>query len=78
MHKQSTKGRKYSKEILSDFFFLLRQADMLFTRFSQQVWNFFFCSNFPKKWVGRAMGNETFYSDGLTRFQTKTELLGSI
>ena len=25
--------------------------------------NFFF--PFPKKWVGRAMGNETFYGDGL-------------
>ena len=28
------------------------------------ILNFFF--TFPKKWVGRAMGNETFYGDGLT------------
>ena len=26
---------------------------------------FFFFFTFPKKWVGRAMGNETFYGDGL-------------
>ena len=25
----------------------------------------FFFFTFPKKWVGRAMGNETFYGDGL-------------
>ena len=32
-------------------------------------WNFFFFFFllFQKKWVGRAMGNETFYGDGLTR-----------
>ena len=28
------------------------------------ILNFFF--TFPKKWVGRAMGNETFYGDGLS------------
>ena len=28
-------------------------------------WNFFFII-FPKKWVGRVMGNETFYGDGLS------------
>ena len=27
---------------------------------------FFFFFTFPKKWVGRAMGNETFYGDGLS------------
>ena len=27
----------------------------------------FFFFTFPKKWVGRAMGNETFYGDGLSR-----------
>ena len=26
----------------------------------------FFFFTFPKKWVGRAMGNETFYGDGFT------------
>ena len=31
------------------------------------ILNFFFFT-FPKKWVGRAVGNETFYGDGLTRF----------
>ena len=29
----------------------------------QVILNFFI---FPKKWVGRAMGNETFYGDGLS------------
>ena len=28
---------------------------------------FFFFFTFRKKWVGRAMGNETFYWDGPTR-----------
>ena len=28
---------------------------------------FFFFFTFRKKWVGRAMGNETFYGDGQTR-----------
>ena len=28
---------------------------------------FFFFFTFRKKWVGRAMGNETFYLDGQTR-----------
>ena len=28
---------------------------------------FFFFFTFRKKWVGRAMGNETFYWDGQTR-----------
>ena len=28
---------------------------------------FFFFLLFEKKWVGRAMGNETFYWDGQTR-----------
>ena len=28
---------------------------------------FFFIFTFPKKWVGRAMGNEKFYGDGLYR-----------
>ena len=28
---------------------------------------FFFFFTFRKKWVGRAMGNETFYWDGLTK-----------
>ena len=27
---------------------------------------FFFFFTFPKTWVGRAMGNETFYGDGLS------------
>ena len=26
---------------------------------------FFFTFTFPKNWVGRAMGNDTFYCDGL-------------
>ena len=30
---------------------------------------FFFFLTFPKKWVGRAMGNETCYGDGLSIFQ---------
>ena len=30
-------------------------------------WNFFFFT-FPKKWVGRAMENETFYGDGLIKW----------
>ena len=33
--------------------------------FLQVILFFFFTS--PKKWVGRAMGNETFYGDGLIR-----------
>ena len=28
---------------------------------------------FPKKWVGRAMGNKTFYGDGLTKDQASVE-----
>ena len=28
-------------------------------------WFWIFCFTFPKKWVGWAMGNETFYGDGL-------------
>ena len=31
------------------------------------ILNLFFFFTFPKKWVGRAMGNETFYGDGLKR-----------
>ena len=27
----------------------------------------FFFFTFPKKWVGRAMGNETFHGDGLKK-----------
>ena len=29
----------------------------------------------PKKWVGRAMGNETFYGDGLKLSRDKLKLL---
>ena len=29
-------------------------------------WFWIFFLTFPKQWVGRAMGNETFYGDGLT------------
>ena len=36
---------------------------------SLQVILNFFCFTFPKKWVGRAMGNETFHGAGLTAFQ---------
>ena len=33
------------------------------------ILNFFFFFTFPKKWVGRAMGNETFYGDGLSHLR---------
>ena len=36
--------------------------------FDQWIWIFFF--TFRKKWVGRAMGNETFYWDGLSGIST--------
>ena len=31
----------------------------------QVILNFFFFLLFQKRWVGRAMGNEAFYGDGL-------------
>ena len=37
----------------------------------------FFFFTFPKKWVGRVMGNETFYGDGLTLRLLKTFFIGS-
>ena len=36
----------------------------------QVILNFFF--TFPKKWVGRAMGYETFYGDGQTQIKKET------
>ena len=35
----------------------------------QVILNFFF--TFPKKWVGQAMGNKTFYGDGLSKWIVK-------
>ena len=53
MHKQSSKGRKESKEILiNNFFSYQRQADILFifknTRFSDSKSGIFFCLLFHK------------------------------
>ena len=49
---------------------LLKQDRVLVnqsTCFSDQwIWNFFLL--FEKKWVDQAMGNETFYWDGLNVF----------
>ena len=47
---------------------LIRQDRVLVnlsTCFFTSDYSEFFCFAFPKKWVGRAMGNETFYGDGL-------------
>ena len=44
---------------------LIRQNHVLVN--SLQVILEFFFFTFPKKWVGRAVGNETFYGDGLMR-----------
>ena len=35
---------------------------------------FFVFFTFPKKWVGPAMGNETFYGDGLNVYRSIVEL----
>ena len=35
---------------------------------------FFFFFTFPKTWVGRAMGNETFYGDGLSEKENSGEI----
>ena len=65
LQKQSTKGRKYRGEILRTTFFLIKDRLICFlfkySLLGHQVWNFFY--TFPKNWVGRAMGNETFYLD---------------
>ena len=49
---------------------LIRQDRVLInlsTRFFTSDSGIFFFT-FPKKWVGRAMGNKTFYGDGLSAF----------
>ena len=54
------------KDIMS-YQLLLKQDRVLVNQrtcfFDQWIW-FFFSFTFWKKWVGRAMGNETFYRDG--------------
>ena len=66
MHKQSTNEKVQNKN-LNYIFSFKRQADMFLFKYSllgQQVFIFFFFT-FPKNWVGRVMGNETFYWDCL-------------
>ena len=41
--------------------------------FDYTVVNLFFFFTFRKKWVGRAMGNETFYLDGLIAWGISSE-----
>ena len=58
------------KDITSCQLFLIKQDRVLVLAsltsfFDYTVVNLFFCFTFRKKWVGRAMGNETFYWDGL-------------
>ena len=68
------------KEIIS-YQLLLKQDRVLVNQstcfFDQWNWNFFFIITFRKKWVGRAMGNETFYWDGLMviKFVTPARVL---
>ena len=65
---------KVQQRNLKYIFVLLRQDDLLFIKYSllgQQVWIFFFIF-FPKKWVDRAMGNETFNWDGLKEMKSAT------
>ncbi len=45
--------------------------------FNKWIWNFFFFFTFRKKWVGRAMGNETFYWDGLSWWDPRSVSTGS-
>ena len=78
MHKQSSKGRKYSKEFNLKYIYFLyeRQADMVLFKYfkfsdSKSVVLFFF--TFPKNWIGRVIGNETFYWDGLTNINLNQE-----
>ena len=53
---------------ITSYQLLLKQDRVLVKQstcfFDQWIWIFFF--TFRKKWVGRAMGNETFYWDGLS------------
>ena len=35
------------------------------------ILNFFLFYSVPKKWVGRAMGDDTFYGDGLNNELTR-------
>ena len=57
---------------ITSYQLLLKQDRVLVKQstcfFDQWIWNFFFFFTFRKKWVGRAMGNETFYWDGLKAF----------
>ena len=48
----------------------------LFTRDSGIFFFFFFA--FPKIWVGRTMGNETFYGNGLIDIRSNNNLPSSV
>ena len=51
-------------ELSSDMATICMMYEIISTCFFTSDSDFFFFT-FPKKWVGRAMGNETFYGDGL-------------
>ena len=58
------------KDITSYQLLLIKQDHVLVLAsltsfFDYTLVNLFFFFTFRKKWVGRAMGNETFYWDGL-------------
>ena len=64
MHKQSTKGRKYTKEILSTAFFLIKDKLICFifkySLLGQQGWKFFFLLFQKMGWSGDGKQNILF------------------
>ena len=56
---------------ITSYQLLLKQDRVLVKQLvNRDFFFFFFFFTFRKKWVGRAMGNETFYWDGLSGIST--------